>query len=558
MTACLRSTLLCLTALVVAAVSALAALPGAGGVLGPNEAYPTASHAWAVLPLTSGRGFALVHLPPRVASDGKAGSPGGSVRSGYRLDETPEAMAAYADRLYLVFRPKPKADTEHSTQRSVFSQSVRRFAQSELWVDEPSGRLETLPAIPDAGDLLALAADGRGPIALFENAGTPKLYLLDGSNWLTLELPAELSRALRGRSGMPSLAVEGEDLRFVCRRGAELIEASVALDALRGPSPTWSIERKEIPALSQAKSDQPLLRAAGRWVLVEDIDSPKVTLRSINGNTLSDLAAVAVPGPVRSITVQQGSARWIVISSPERRNAANTPTPFAQDSPTHVTEVSLITGQVMFDGPLRGASPLGTNEFRFLAVVLMLAMAMVLVLVLRGQQETVHLPEGFALAEPLRRIVAGVMDIGLAALLLPRVTSLVLPAGAGGDLFDLFDPQAWISGNAIRLLVALAAIGTVIGTLGEWIFGRSPGKLLTDCEVVSISSAAASTQPGETEEIHRPSFAACFIRNCIKWFLSPVALLAIMDDSGRHRGDQIARAAVVVEIVEDDELDDGE
>lgn len=534
------------------APACLAALPGAGSPLRPGEGYPAASHAWAVMPTSDGRGYVLVHLPPRVASDGHVGAAAGSIRSGFRLDEAPEAMAAFGDRVYLLFRPKPRGDEQHISQRAVFSQSVRRFAQSELWVDDPAGRLETLPAILDAGALLAAAADERGPIVLVEKAGSIGLLMLDGETWKPVPLPTEVQASLRGRNGPAALAVEGPSVWIAARVGGEFFTASVTSAALRSETATWDVSSTRVEGLAELPLDHQVVLALGRWVVATNTDSARVSLSVINGSTLSQLCSFNVPNPVRTVTALPGAGRWIVISTSGNspRDAASA---FAQDSPTRVIEVSLLTGEVFYDDRIHAASPLGTNEFRFLAVVLMLAMAMVLVLVLRGQPDAVHLPEGVALAEPVRRIVAGVLDIALVSLLLPRFV--------GHGLFDLFDPQVWISGDAVRLLIALAVGGTVVGSVGEWLFGRSPGKLMTDCEVISIAkpadAPAENQQPGVIE-VARPSLPACVIRNAVKWFLSPVALLALMDDTGRHRGDQIARAAVVVEIHDEDELDDVE
>lgn len=531
---------------------AAAALPGAGSPLRAGEAYPGTSHAWAVLPAASGRGYLLVHLPPRTANDGKAGVPAGSVRSGYRLEEAPESMAAYGERVYLFFRPKPRGDSQHTTQRAVFSQTVRRFAQSDLWVDEPSGRLETLAVIADAGDLLATAADERGPIALVQRAGNAELLSLGDGDWKKLILPVEVASAVELRSGPVGLSVEAATIRIAVRRGQEFIEAVASLESFRSPAPAWALSRQEVQGLVTISSGSQLVRSAGRWVIADTLDSGRITLQVVDGTKLSPLATVEVPHPVRTVTAQPAAGRWIVLSTQSLSTPRDMTTAFAQDSPTRVTEVSLLTGEVLYNDRLHAASPLGTNEFRVLAVLLMLAMAMVLVLVLRGQPDAVHLPEGFALAEPVRRVVAGVLDVGLASLLLPRV--LAFTSSSAGDLFALFDPQTWISGDAVRILVALAAVGLVIGTLTEWLFGRSPGKLLTDCEVVAI--VAGSEQSKDTSQVARPSLASCLIRNCVKWFLSPVAMLALFDDSGRHRGDQIAKAAVVIEIRDDEDLDE--
>jgi hypothetical protein len=548
---CSILTLLAALLSLVLPASVLAALPGAGSPLSPSEVYPSASHAWAVVPASSGRGYVLVHLPPRVANDGRPGTPAGAIRSGFRLEEAPETMAAFGKRVYLFFRPKPRGDDQHTTQRAIFTQSVRRFAQSELWVDEPTGRLETLPAIADAGDLLAAAADDRGPLVLVEHAGVIRLLALDGEKWNQVPLPAEVQTALRARNGPAALAVEGSEVALAARVRGELFVARTA--ALRSDTPQWQSSSVPVEGLANLRGDFALFLALGRWIVIEPADPARLSLHAVTGGTLTQLCTFGVPNPVRTITMQPGAGRCIVISttSGAPRDPASA---FAQDAPTRVTEVSLLTGEVLYDDRIHAASPLGTNEFRFLAVVLMLAMAMVLVLVLRGQPDAIHLPDGLALAEPVRRIVAGVLDIALVSLILPRVV--------GHGLFDLFNPQVWISGDAIRVLVALAAMGTAIGAIGEWLFGRSPGKLMTDCEVISVAAPPAApvseNRSADAVEIPRPSLAACVLRNAVKWFLSPVAMLALMDDTGRHRGDQIARAAVVVEIREEDHLDDVE
>jgi hypothetical protein len=530
------------------------ALPGAGSPLRAGETYPGTSHAWAVLPSASGRGYLLVHLPPRTASEGKSGAAAGSVRSGYRLEEAPESMAAFGERVYLFFRPKPRGDSQHAAQRAVFSQSVRRFAQSELWVDEPSGRLETVAAIPDVGDLLATAADDRGPIALLQRAGSAELLILADGEWKKLELPAEVASGIEFRSGPVGLCVEASMLRIAIRRGQQFMEASTTLESLRSPTHSWALTRQDVSGFAALGSASQFLRSVGRWIVSDTVDASRIVLHVIDGAKLTALATVDVPHSVRTVTVQPAAGRWIVLSTQSPSTPRDMTSVFAQDAPTRVTEVSLLTGALLYNDRLHAASPLGTNEFRVLAVLLMLAMAMVLVLVLRGQPDAIHLPEGFAFAEPVRRIVAGVFDVGLAALLLPRV--IFFTSSGTGDLFALFDPQTWMSGDAVRILLTLATIGVVIGTLTEWLFGRTPGKLITDCEVVAI--VAGAEKPQNTGEVSRPSLASSLIRNCVKWFLSPVAILALFDDSGRHRGDQIARAAVVVEIRDEDEVDDAE
>ncbi|HZW09271.1 MAG TPA: hypothetical protein VFF69_05145, partial [Phycisphaerales bacterium] len=78
------------------------------------------------------------------------------------------------------------------------------------------------------------------------------------------------------------------------------------------------------------------------------------------------------------------------------------------------------------------------------------------------------------------------------------------------------------------------------GTACECLWGRTIGKALAGCEVVSVG--------GRRLRVGLMQSAA---RNVFKWALAPWAALALGARGGRHRGDAAARAAVVVRIDEE-------
>jgi hypothetical protein len=78
------------------------------------------------------------------------------------LSREPEAMAAYGERLWLIFPPRG----EGPPQRGVFTVAVERDAALEIYRPTPRDRLQILEALPAAGRLTSFVATDRGPIAL--------------------------------------------------------------------------------------------------------------------------------------------------------------------------------------------------------------------------------------------------------------------------------------------------------------------------------------------------------------------------------------------------------
>jgi hypothetical protein len=526
-------------------------LPSAAAPMTKGQAYPAATHSWFVMPALGGREFVLAHVPPRSMPDGSARpSTMGLYRSAIRLTEVPEALAAWDDSVYAIFTARGDGSGDGKA-RTVRTLKAQRFSDSDLWVDQPSGRMDTLPSLAGTMKLAGFAAGPDGPLALLteEPGGEIRLLALHDRAWRSVELPGLLvqSQRERGFTGV-DLFADAEGIYVVARqRDAWTIWSGPILkdEAGKGSPETerdaalivdWKMSRVNPFGVTALDTGSTVMRVDSRWYAVTSGDSATVQIVEVAPEFVRRVAAADDVGPVRAIVPVDGLARLVIVSTNRPVSGAE-----AKSAPpsqgAKVVELSLLTGRVFYSGPAQPLDPLGSGEFRFIAVGLILAMALILVLVLRAEEQAgLHLPDGFSFAEPTRRTIATILDFAIVALLVPRFT--------GNSILELFGPMAWLNGEAFETLLLVAILGCFVGTVGETLFGRTPGKLLADCEVISIAPRAI--KDATSEEIPRPSFAASLTRNAIKWFLFPVALVALMDGSGRHRGDQFAKAAVVV------------
>lgn len=550
-----RCTALMFAAVAVAVVLlhslAHARLPSAGAPMTRNQTYPASTHSWFVMPAFGGRDFVLAHVPPRAIPDGSArASAQGLYRSVLRLSEAPEALAAWDDSVYAVFTPRSEgAGDAKSSSRTVRTLRAKRFSDSDLWIDDPSGRMDTLPNLPGIMKLAGFAAGPGGPIALLadERAGEIRLLALIDRAWREIELPSPL---LQEQGEKPFWRVDlAADARgiYLVGRGREawtvwsggLPDSGAASES--GLVVDWEMSRWKPSGLADVTTESTLLRVDRRWYAIATGGEDEITVFEVAPEFVRRTSTAGGVGPIRTIVPIDGLARLMIVSTTRPENAPDVRR-LPASSRAKVTELSLLTGRVFYEGPAQPLDPLGSSGFRFLAVGLVLAMGLILVLVLRSDEAAaVHLPEGCSFAEPMRRCLAGVVDIAIIGLVIPRIT--------GNSLMELLGPMVWLNGEAFETLLLLAVLGCAVGTVGEAVFGRTPGKLITDCEVISIVASKA----GESDELPRPDFRSSLIRNAIKWFLFPVAVLALMDGSGRHRGDQFAKAAVIVRFETEDE-----
>lgn len=524
---------------------------GAGSIAPVGRTVEPVTHGWVVNP-QSGERSTVLHLPPRAGRDGVAG---GMVRLAMNLRTTPVACAARSDRCYLAFEDGPRG-FPLAKGRTVLSMAAVAASTGQQWVTHPAGRLDAHPSLRGDGRLLDMAGAEQGLCALMhgltEGEADPtrlSLQILTGSKWQELALPPEIQSAAgdytAGAGGKRTLLAECR--LFSAPDGIGIVLVPPASEGRVGPEKpvcfvgTISIGKDGKPAaewepLRIDGEGAPLL-ADGRFALlvcgdhmVATISGAEEQLRVLTrpyrqGD--SPWREVArLPGvPSNHITVAlDGSGRVAVLwagvpGAPDRQSMA---------------EVSVRTGRIMYVGEARLASPITGADWRLVIVVLTYAVGLVVLFVVKvPAQEALALPAKVSLAEPMRRMMAGVIDFVLAALLASSLWDI--------PLTQMTNLESWVSSSAQPVMLTAVGVLIVSGTVLEAAFGRSVGKLLTGCAVVRMVTGGAPNAPSR-----RPSFGASLLRNFVKWALPPVALLGLLDHASRHRGDVLTNSVVVI------------
>jgi len=209
----------------------------------------------------------------------------------------------------------------------------------------------------------------------------------------------------------------------------------------------------------------------------------------------------------------------------------------AKQEPLSVVEVSLWTGRTLYSGSAVMAGPLTRSDAVMLAAMLFLIAASVLLFVLRSDANPDFvLPPGLALAEPSRRVIATLIDGGIALVIASRLIDM--------PISEIFSVEAAASAQPVKLMFLAMGVAFVHTTIAEVLFSRSIGKALAGCMVVSLPKAPDATKPHEG--IERVAFWSAFLRNGIKWGMPPVVALTFLEPSRRHRAEILTRTAVVV------------
>ncbi len=567
-----------------------AVLPGAGSLVVPGHGG-SVTHAWMIV--RSLDGVALIHIPPRTQggteNGGVLAASGGSVRQVMVLEQMPVSMCAVDQRLYLVFE-----DTDAGgrvARRSVKSLEVLRSGLGALWKFEPMNDTVTEPSLPPGGKLLGLAQCGMTLAALISeaaeaNPAAPRIHILHRDRWLAASLPPEIAdqiahaagpvRVVSMREGVgvaiPASATQidvwlgrvelPKNIRpryFADDSDESVVPAPAARPASRAkpsapaepanPAPawTWKPQRFEIDAANVGiLGAGVLVECGGGLVWIEPAAGGEVRISELAGGSatlIAQLSGVTLPITAASL---DGDGRLAVVWS-ELEEPGKSDLSLKPSAPTRrfqVREISAHTGRVLYQGLAKSTGPVSPNDFRLLSIALLVTMALVLLLVLRPDPNdgVIAIPEGYALAESGRRLVAGIADVVMALWV-----SCVL---WGVDFAQVLSPEGMIGGVSWIVAGTALGVGILTGTVGEWRTGRSPGKLLTGCEVISISGPLG--QPGH-EILRRPGFWRSLERNILKWLLPPMAMLGLLDHQGRHRADMMARTIVVIPWADEEE-----
>lgn len=456
------------------------------------------SHGWVVL--DSERGAVLVHVPPRDAGAGHGQAEPGTARRVRLLNEQPDAMVAVGDRLYLFF---PHGATAEGSVRRVLSLRAVPSGIDGLWSDVPRGLLDPVPSLPTADRIVGATAGGGRVWVLTRGLGAVGLWRLDQDGWTSVELPPEPAEpvglalvgfgdgvlvASRDDSGTSAWSIGGADAawepvdfadwapfweaRWRAGFGAGVV---AIVPAVPGGSVVWS------------------LSPGGSWRLGEIGDSAGVP--------------VLLPSAGRLVVLRAG-----------------------EDGTIESRELSVVTGRTVFDGARAPPVAMPANEFRLIVLVVLLTAAAALFVIIRpGSERSWGVPDGWALADPGRRLLASVVDVLLVAWIV--APAFGVSARQVLTLEVLIHPsEAWLA------IPATLVGGWVAMSVWEALLGLTPGKAVLGVRVFRARAGAPV----------RVTLFWCLVRNAVKWLLPPVAAAAMLDPQGRHRGDVTAGAVVVV------------
>ncbi|MDX2130547.1 MAG: RDD family protein [Planctomycetota bacterium] len=495
---------------------------GAGAIVPPDGAG--AGMAWLVLG-QSAEGVDVLHLPAR---DGVGGMEDGLARLAVSLRAAPRFIAARGERVYLVFETPTGPAFEGKVKprpRQVLSMAGV-VGSDGRWTTIPDGRLTVEISLPGEGTLLGVAGSDVGLFALHRQGDEVRLLELRDDGWQALPdpVPPGASRlfGVRGGVGVVSAQDTGVSIGLGLREGAGDMR--------------WAWASAEGAAGAGALAGH-IAYASGQVVIAADAPDGSVVLlaRTLPWSTggWREIARTSPAPGRRALCALDGSGRVILITPSTE--------PDAPRALPEAFEVSVASGRVFYAGQLRLLGPVGRADV-FVLLVLFVGLGLSIVLtVVPVREVSVVIPENTSLAEPSRRAIAGLIDLAL--LLGAGVAVGAVPAE------QMWSTQWWMSAPGLLTLLAGLGLAGVGGGVCEWFTGRTPGKFLTGCRVVTVRPI-----PGDLAA--RPSLGQSLVRSIIKWCLPPVGLLAVFDPTGRPRADQIARTAVVVASAADEPDDE--
>jgi hypothetical protein len=511
-----------------------------------------ALHGWVIVPVEredENDRYALVHIPPRrpvAIGDGRfLRAEPGEIRLVSPLRRAPDWMAASGRRGYLFFH-EGRTEVEGETAPLAEGLSVTAMPSSlgDAWSTDAAGRLTSAPRLPESTEVIALAGidlGARSSVVLLGRSGDDlSLQVLDGTSWERLALPAEL-----GPDAEPTLVLGG-GLTLIDRTSGVRWEGDVTPGRIetrrRAPGRPYEPSTRVPPSVEWKRDARLVGHAIGGGTLL-GLGREVVEIRERDGGLSLQLLSETSPIEIASVegravdwavVGKRGAFRVVVLLREESDGEAQEVRSRDPRASLRVVELSPYTGEVWYDGGVQSAAPVSPGEFRLLALVILGVMVFALLFVLRPDGETgvAPLPPETSLCDPGRRMAAGAADVLLALL-------------GGSVLSGLISGEAAIALENPGALLLSAGVFFVHGALGEWLVGRTIGKSLMGCIVVSSSAKDAR------EGSWSLSLTQAVVRNLFKVVLPPIALLGVGDRARRHRGDVLARTSVVQPIPPD-------
>jgi len=464
------------------------------------------SRAWAVY-RNSARENLLVYFAPRQESDRLETATIGQIQGvrplGARL---PISIAALDDRVYLAFSP---VISDRRRLMRVYSLRAVPSPVGGLWVLEPGGQMQVEQPIVSDASLVGMHATSESVWALLQsNADALSLLRMDPSGWVSVPVTDEIDprRVQLSAIGSDPVLIDRSGLRFKAHR-------------FDTRSNAWETMPHEL----EIGRDTELHAAPNALRVIDRNDTGTARLRYWSEDGVFVIAEDLDLPQASGVAFLQGNDSLIAISAIDTEDLSD-------GEPTvDLTELDLNTNQVLYTGAPAVTAPVSAEEFRFLVVMMVLVMSGVLVVViLPDRADAMHLPEGSAIADPGRRLIATMIDAFI-------VTTLV-GAAFGVSPADIVTLTViMLPGNAWGVFPMTIVSGILYATLAETLTGATPGKLLMGIRLVAA-------EPGTPR---RPRFWSVLVRNVIKWVLPPVAALALIDPETLHRGDRTSRSLVV-------------
>lgn len=484
---------------VVALVSALAPFGAVAQAEGPD------AHGWFATGTLDGPGATLLHLPPRDESVV------GSAVMVRVLDQTPTLVASWERSVYLLY-------ARRADRVEAYTIRVTPVGVSGAWMAEPPAGATALPMLDLEGAELRDAAGSGSGLAVLGHGEAWRLWVLGPRGWERRDLPASVAESERvwlvaGSARLALLTVGASSASRWSLDGDSWVREGLTTPAGFGSG--------RVAAVFDSGGDVcAALRGAGE-------DASALGVWSLGPGLAARVSEFGVPGGLAGLTAMDGGRRLVALAVVSDPSASGPREPIRH---WELTEVSLVTGGVLYSGPWRQPTLAINEEVRLLSLVMMAVTASILFYLLRPAEEVPEpvVPPGFVLAPPGRRLAGGVLD----GLLIAGLVSVV--TGVRFADMVLVMPLFGSATGVVALVLAVAS-GVVYSTLGEWLAGRTLGKLVLGMRVVSVDPARP-----------RVGLMRSGARNVFRWALAPWAVLGLGSPGLRHRGDVVAGAGVVV------------
>ena len=477
-------------------------------------------HLWFVAP-SSGANDALMLYHHALEMDGPHYSRGRPLR------ERPEAMAAWTNRLWLIFAPKINVD---QPDRETFTVEVQRHPAIGVYSYDPPDRLSVVASLEGLGNLVGFVGTPLGPVALrvpTQRAGAgvqarpdsiaaepvlaePVLQQLRGPRWERLELPEDLP--IGGQYRLAVGSAQGNLLLlFVAPPG----DRSRTVLHQRHGQEAWT--RVEIPV--DLRSVSAVTRCEAQVALVlQGAPLGRVEIAYLRPGSLVSLGEFDAP-----------SGRWGLFGLRDGIRVIEQST----QGGLRLRRIDPITGRLSSSEAMtsQGLLPLRTLHMPLLFTAAITVLLLVLIFKPTSQAASPTLPATMAVVGLTPRLLALAIDLavgGVATILLLRCTPaelLRLPMWTA-DIADAA-PSLWLIG-----------ITMMHCTFGEIVAARSVGKALLGARVVTAHGV-------------RPTLGSILVRNAFKIIVLLIPVLAVFALLNHHLqglGDLMARTLVVHDV----------